>query len=179
MAPSLPILPLLLQRSQTTGALLALELLTVERFEPQHLQTLASYGHLFSRLRIKLSLDSLLSPSLVEFLTTLTNLKTLNVVRGYPSVIQEALGYIPSALVVLNIESLDLAPGQHVTADYLVDLLDHAALYQLKRFRLGGDRLSGALSSDGASWLAKLEARGIDVRDNRRFFTGACARGIS
>lgn len=79
------------------------------------------------------------------------------------------LAILPSTLVVLETRPIYLFKDD----DWLLTSLrwlELGSMQRLKRWRM--DSRVKFDASDGAAWLAKCEGRGIEVRDQRQFFTG-------
>lgn len=110
------------------------------------------------------------SPAVVASCTSLTSLELCNC--GTPF-IKDVIAACGARLLVFETE---LASGWNVrkTVPELAAVLELPAMRKLKRWRMGNSDAAGNFleKQDIAEWEDACRARGVEPRDDRRFFTG-------
>lgn len=99
-------------------------------------------------------------------------LTTLRIEEHYIPLFTTILRDASFRLVVLDFHhSTALATGR-IAEQQLLEWVDLPALENLKRWRVHSRFKIKTPKGAGARWLAKCMERGIEVRDERRYFTG-------
>lgn len=130
--------------------------------------------HLTLRIDFQRSEDATpIFPLLKEAVSHLKALPYLSIGSSHLSTLLPLLDHLPSSLRVLRLDTMiELFEPVKLTT-WCLKALDLPCLRELKRWRvsplLGVDTTKG----EGARWAAMCEERGIEVRDNKRYFSGA------
>lgn len=111
----------------------------------------------------------------LPFLARCTSLKSLELSGQSPARLTPILKVLRAPLALLETSLLSEEPAETISVvAELIALLDLPALANLKRWRMETrDELGGLEEQDRALWEAACRARGVEPRDERRFFTGA------
>lgn len=124
-------------------------------------------------LRLSLRSYEGIQPNLDRLISFFTGLKTLELDSTYPNVLKLVLATLPSSLVVLTVGSrLYGHIGPALPGGMLLELLDMPSLCNLKRLRIHTDSQLDARQRGIAPVVSVYESRGIEVRTQRRYFTG-------
>lgn len=112
-----------------------------------------------------------IAPPVAQLLPLLTKLTVFYVYVYKPKSILDMLHLVPSQLKFLNINmSPDTAEEAQRWSQCFRKVLELPCLSAVKHIRVG---FLGIHLKEGAKgWLTECEERGIEVRDQRRFFTG-------
>lgn len=169
-----PALSQLLQASQATLTTIGLGVSSSRDLSQSSLDTLLLHAHHIRHLVLTMVECRKLSPHFKRFFSALVNLQSITLVYALPQAIKPVLAMLPAPLVVLSIEKYDtsLCPAGGYAPSLLLQLLDLPALKKLKRWRIDAKSSPDVTMGEGKLWLAKCNARGIEVRDDRRFFNG-------
>lgn len=112
-------------------------------------------------------------PLLQEAVSHLKTLTYFSVGSSHLSTLLPLVDHLPSSLRVLRLDVITAAWEPVELTSWCLTSLELPCLRELRRWRfsslLGIDTTTG----DGALWLAKCEERGIEVRDDTRYFIGA------
>lgn len=168
---NLPAVRNLFEASACTLTSLKLTIIYESEFVQAFYHTLRPYQtqirHLVVDLPASFSAHPTLSAALAP-LSVFTALQTLIISSFRPEYFVMALGHIQCSLVALELTGFMTDFG----GDHLQEMLSLPAVEKLKRWRVDGDLYLNDMSKESQEWAAACEARGIEVRDERRYATG-------
>lgn len=120
-------------------------------------------------------LPSPLTPLTIRALSSLSSLKSLTLHLDHPNQLTDILPLLPCRLKLLSLHSYspNSSPVGHPSfSKACLKGLQSPCLRELKRWRMNSLLKLDRTKGEGLKWLVKCEKMGIEVRDEKRYFTG-------
>lgn len=177
---SLPLLFAILQSSSRSINSISFVTSDQDDIHPRNMEALVEHASHIHHLRLNLPNHRRAPPGFLRLMSLLTNLHTLTIEDTRDDFVEEVLFALPSSLAVFSIDPTyrhrTLWPPYGDRPRFesmMMKSMDSVALSKVKRICLHLDDGQTLSMVNRARWMRRCEEQGIEVRDHRKYYTGA------